>query len=219
MGVTRLPPPLRKIFVQSKKRHKLYYYRCGCFEVSEPYHVSQQRIVSAKSIKVQQSKDVITPKINSSLLLSSLDSWLRGGARGRWNICPVNKDDSLLNRYLISTLQFWIWVLDFSHFETSFGLLNIFLDFYLWLTGRWDICWDDSHILSHVFVKSILGSVTFEREPVWLIGYSKKKMMTHNFVACLCQKQIGNSHLNILGQWRWFVRFFICECLFTSYAQ
>ena len=124
-----------------------------------------------------------------------------------------------LNRYLISTLHFWIWVLDFSHFETSFGLLNIFLDFYFWLTGRWDICWDDSHILSHVFVKSILGSVTFEREPVWLIGYSKKKMMTHNFVACLCQKQIGNSHLNILGQWRWVVRFFICECLFTSYAQ
>ena len=116
-----------------------------------------------------------------------------------------------LNRYLISTLHFWIWVLDFSHFETSFGLLNIFLDFYFWLTGRWDICWDDSHILSHVFVKSILGSVTFEREPVWLIGYSKKKMMTHNFVACLCQKQIWNSHLNILGQWRWFVRFFICE--------
>ena len=84
-----------------------------------------------------------------------------------------------LNRYLISTLHFWIWVLDFSHFETSFGLLNIFLDFYLWLTGRWDICWDDSHICHMCLSKAYLDqSLLKENLYDWSVTVRKKWWLT-----------------------------------------
>ena len=159
MGVTRLPPPLRKIFVQSKKRHKLYYYRCGRFEVSKPNHVSQQRIVSAKSIKVQQSKDVITPKINSSLLLSSSDSWLRGGAREEVEY--------------LSSQQGWLTVKSVS--DQYFAFLNLSFGFFSF--------WDKFR-----FVKYFLGFLSLTHRQVryllrWLTYFVTCVCQKHTWIS------------------------------------
>ena len=69
-----------------------------------------------------------------------------------------------------------------------------------------------THIFCHMCLSKAYLDQSLLKENLydWSATVSKKTM-THNFVACLCQKQIWNSHLNILGQWRWFVRFFICE--------